>query len=103
MLVALLIYITPPVTYRMYIASGNHLHWAPSPHPHKSTKQIALEAFMISHNHGRHLTKFALNGCHVPLPLIAKCIQQPLGELHNVLTNPIQDLSTSMDYPYCWV
>ncbi len=93
----------PPVTYHAYFASGNHLHWAPLPHPHKTTKPIALEAFNIPHNHGQHLIKFVLDGRRVPVPLIAKHIQQPLGELHSVLANPIQVLSTSMNYPYCWV
>jgi hypothetical protein len=47
--------------------------------------------------------EFELDGRRILLPLITKRIQQPLGELHNDLANPIQDLSTSMDYPYCWV
>ncbi len=92
----------PPITYRTYVVSGNHIHWPPLPHPHKSNKPIALEAWMISCYHGWHLTAFVFYGRRVPLPLNAKHIQQPLGKLHNVLANPIQNLSASMDYPYFW-
>jgi hypothetical protein len=41
--------------------------------------------------------ELALDGLRIP-SLIAKLIQQALGELHNVLTKSIQDLSTTMDY-----
>ena len=48
-------------------------------------------------SHGLHLIELALDGHPIP-SLIAEHIQQPVGELHNVLLNPIQDLSTYMDY-----
>jgi hypothetical protein len=58
---------------------------------------------MILLDHGQHLVELALNGHCVPLHLIAEHIQQLSGELHNVLANPIQDLSTPTDYHYYWV
>ncbi len=92
----------PTITYRAYFTSGDHLQRASLPHPNKSTKLNAVKAFMILLDHGQHLLELVLDGCHVPLPLIVKHIQQPLGELHNVLANTIQDLSTPMGYHYFW-
>ncbi len=72
------------------------------PHPNKSTKPNAVKACMMLFDHGWHLIELALVGRRVPSPLIAEHIQQQLGVLHNVITNPIQDLSTPMDYYYSW-
>jgi hypothetical protein len=58
----------PPVTSRLYFVSGDHLNWAPLPHPHKSTKPSALEVFMIPLDHGQHLIELIVNEHCVPSP-----------------------------------